>query len=242
MSGERVLNGYGIRTSTLSASNIGYKGDQSQKLDWRDQPHVKHDLQTQLQRQKQVHPSRKELYMQTGYPKTMQRLQQGEIRRRQTPHILKEATRPLTTSAVDLRQQHMMVPKSASTDAFHRSLREETGFNKAKARQYKQQSFQSSVKHLARQYGPGLGMPPGEKPPIFPVGATHVANLCIDKKIVGSDPRKPVPYMNPPLRWLGDEKGWENNRGLPTPEYGGKDGEIKAWPAHPRQRARPLFT
>jgi len=241
MSGDqKIPNGYGIKTSSLSITHLGMKGPQQQA--WRDQPHVKRDLMCQLQAQKRVHAARKELYMQAGYPETLRKLKNGEIQHKQTPRELLEATRPLTMSQLDLRKHQYQPPPSASTQAFHGSLRGETAFNATKRRYLSRRGQAASVPEIIRQVGPGRGLRPGERPLLFPQDATHSGCLQIAGQARGADPRAPAPPVAPPPRWLGDERGWEGNRGLPTPAYGGKDGELQPWPAQPIQRPRPLFT
>jgi len=53
-----------------------------------------------------------------------------------------------------------------------------------------------------------------KKDPIFPQGASHQQLLGIDNKLVGTMASLPAPEVPKRNRWLGADKGWENNRGL----------------------------
>ncbi|CAM9437587.1 unnamed protein product [Heterosigma akashiwo] len=210
MSGDqKIPNGYGIKTSSLSITHLGMKGPQQQA--WRDQPHVKRDLMCQLQAQKRVHAARKELYMQAGYPETLRKLKNGEIQHKQTPRELLEATRPLTMSQLDLRKHQYQPPPSASTQAFHGSLRGETAFNATKRRYLSRRGQAASVPEIIRQVGPGRGLRPGERPLLFPQDATHWLPADCRQALLGGPAARPPPPPRPQVAgrraWLGGQPG-----------------------------------
>ena len=66
--------------------------------------------------------------------------------------------------------------------------------------------------------------------PIFPAKGTHNQLMGIDDKLKGRDANEPAPGVARRNVWLGDNLGWENNRGLKAtrPEF--EDGRVEKWP------------
>jgi hypothetical protein len=91
----RVYNGYGIKTSKLSVTNIGQYNLETDAISKREavlREQMKSSALAEIERSKANHPSKMNLHMQKHYPETLSRLKNGELTRLRTPSGLKKFT------------------------------------------------------------------------------------------------------------------------------------------------------
>jgi len=213
----RVYNGYGMKTSKLSVTNIGMYNIEAAAISRREAQQKAELLRAAMDeglRGKADHPSKRNLHFQKEYPETMQRLAKGDLTRVKTPNMLKTFGDPgpqLQTSNIDMATTRKTVAESTWNDR-------KREYNKSK----------SSRAEVNRIMCGSTELKQPER--IFPQKATHQQLLGIDNKLVGTSVDKPAPPVDRRLRWLGDDKGWENNRGLKAEHPSFEDGKSEAWP------------
>jgi hypothetical protein len=66
--------------------------------------------------------------------------------------------------------------------------------------------------------------------PLFPAHGTHNQLMGIDGKMKGRNAQEPAPQVQSRNQWLGDNVGWENNRGLQATRKDFEDGRVTKWP------------
>ncbi|GMH47564.1 hypothetical protein TL16_g00093 [Triparma laevis f. inornata] len=229
----KVYNGYGMKTSKLSVTNIGQYNLESEATTKRENAQRAHMIiaaKQEIENSKTNHASRMNLHMQKHYPDTLSRLQHGDLTRLKTPPDLKQFTwnkpfsRAEQTNIVDLATTKRTV------DTAH--------WNQCKRVYNLEKSNKAEVNQIICGEGKVR-----DKYPLFPAKATHNQLLAIDGKVSGEPAHIPAPEPKPQLRWLGESLGWEKNRGLSATRKEFEDGRIDKWP-NPKNWNRnpgPLF-
>ncbi|CAM9827925.1 unnamed protein product [Scytosiphon promiscuus] len=245
MESTRVKNGYGLCTSTLSASVIGQFDGSSEKrkAETRAWDHrYQTDATFQSAQQRDKHPVRKILHMQKCYPETVLRLnQKGDAvgrkagsastvrpissrwHRNPSPNNKNSAPRELRGAARCTNGARENLSENAARSGVARGeyqfCRDKMAYNRIKGREAEVDAILTGTSPLEK------------KMPLFPAKATHQQLLGLVHR--PSHPDKPAPAVPRERRWLGSNVGWEGNRGLPTPPAGrnAKDGEVLPWPS-----------
>ena len=222
---EKVYNGYGLRTSKLSVTNIGQYNIEAAAIQERElaqKAALKRSAIEEIQKSKTNHPSKLNLHMQKEYPNTLQRLRNGDLTRAKTPPNLKSFNDPgfsVQVSNVDMSVTQRTV--------------EIADWNNRKREYNKSMSNQAVVNQIM------CGLGSQRKEPLFPQGASHVQLLGIDGRLVGKQASEPAPEVAKRNRWLGDDVGWENNRGLKAEHPSFEDGKSERWPNPANWNKRP---
>ena len=221
---NRVKTGYGTYTSKLSIANIGQynleasaSGDRSAKLI----KHMKQSADQQMQDSKSTHPSKLNLHMQNNYTETSKRLQNGDLVRAKTPPELKNNF--TWNQPFKPKMQESIVPSSQT-----QVTQNTADWNRRKREFNKERSSNAEVDRIMS--GDNSQVPTGTKYPLFPQKASHQSLLGIDNKLVGMSAEVQAPPVRVKNKWLGDNLGWEGNRGLKAtrPEF--EDGKAMPWP------------
>ncbi|CAB1111660.1 unnamed protein product [Ectocarpus sp. CCAP 1310/34] len=243
----RVKNGYGFLTSTLSASVIGDFDASSEKRKAANRVlNQKYDTDAafQMSQLQGNHPVRKVLHMQKCYPETVFRLnRQGRTHK-------PDADRPISgrwhrnlapnncNTSVATQQRHRRPQSSLqagrsvdgglelSGNTTRRRGGCEYHFCRDKMAYYRAKGREAEVDGIL------TGTSPLDKRlPLFPAKATHQQLLGLVHR--PTHPDKPAPAVPRERKWLGDNVGWEGNRGMATPPAGrnAKDGEVHPWPS-----------
>ena len=74
---------------------------------------------------------------------------------------------------------------------------------------------------------------------IFPAKGTHNQLMGIDGKMKGRNANEPAPPVQSRNKWLGDNVGWENNRGLGATRKEFEDGQVIKWPKPEKWNKNP---
>eukprot|EP00520_Triparma_pacifica_P010386 CAMPEP_0118659946 /NCGR_PEP_ID=MMETSP0785-20121206/15392_1 /TAXON_ID=91992 /ORGANISM="Bolidomonas pacifica, Strain CCMP 1866" /LENGTH=226 /DNA_ID=CAMNT_0006553103 /DNA_START=45 /DNA_END=722 /DNA_ORIENTATION=- len=218
----KVYNGYGMRTSKLSITNIGQYNLEADAISKREnilREQMKASALTEIQRSKANHPSKLNLHMQKHYPETLSRLKNGALTRLRTPSELKEFTwnTPFETAKQVSNVDMAVTRRTIDESQFNYNKRAYNLGRSSNAEVDKIITGQKSVNDK-------------QKYPLFPANASHQELLGIDGKLVGESAQVPAPVPERKLKWLGESVGWENNRGLPAEREEFKDGRIDLWP------------
>jgi len=212
---ERVYNGYGQKTSKLSITNIGQYNIEAAAIVERETAQkaaLKQAAWDQNQFAKSNHPSRLNLHMQKEFPETSQRLHNGL--RPRTPEELKvfgDVGRQTQGSNIDFATTRRTIDERSWNN-------NKMAFNKNNSSEAMVHKIMCGTSEL------------NEPERIFPQHASHQQLLGIDNKLVGTNAQMPAPQVLSKNRWLGNDLGWENNRGLKAEHPSFEDGKAERWP------------
>ena len=226
---HKVMNGYGLLTSELSASQIGAKQHLSKmRLEKNELARRQYDAAALAQTKRgktnryanSVTCAGTVLKATTLVPndklfshrfeQTQKRLQRMDAARLPTPASLKTFDFDPPPLYIEFSRDVAPQLPGRPTTRMTREAVEEKAWNDKKHGWNKAKFFSSEVKQTMQ----GDFEPP-VKPLLLPVGATHQQVLGIDNKLVGENPLQAAPTLQPPpVAWYGDQIGWTGKIGM----------------------------
>jgi len=223
-SSNRTRNGYGEMTSQLCVSEVGSQQNLADK-------HLYVEAAHKAQQEQKLVRSAKSLDIMNGatlmteyvvpnakiyknqYPETRKKLQafaRQKLSTHPTPRELKAAAGNAFDTDVHFHPppEVFMRPNTQCG-----CIVEERKWNQRELQYNRSKAAQTEVHNTLTG-----NFQPSAKALLLPVGASHQQVLGIDNKLVGADPLKNAPHVDPSLKWYGDTVGWGGHNGLKSKE------------------------
>ena len=181
----KVLNGYGVNTSAQSITLIGTASETEFAHKQQQRKEVfKREAQKVTMATEGLHPCRKVLFMQSGYPETVRRLQGAYDPARHQPVTNRQYSRQPRESRNEEGILAHMEHLAGQTTKEH-------SWNYRAQRYNKSRGWKATVDKIM------VGQGPPPKAILYPQNASHQQLLALTHSLAMPDPRVPPPDISP---------------------------------------------